>query len=219
MMQSHRLAELYADQLSNTIWLELGATTSGVGSTEYLRELASRYNATLLSVDMIPSDKEYVINSDCEEFCKNYDFENKLGLVYLDNFDWMWEPQQYREFGTNSWMENQIKSYAQRGLAMNNVNSTTSHYKQICALDNAWAEKSVVIMDDTWFEHTIDQFSGKGSAAIYHLLSYGWQVLNGNFGCSYVVIGKNLQPKGNPIFDISVLNQMNPGVGHWRNLD
>jgi hypothetical protein len=207
-MTSHTLAELYASQVANSIWLELGADKFGKqhGSTSFLQDLASRYNAEFISVDIERSNNPLVVQSDAVDFCRLYDFQKRLGLVYLDNFDWIWNPQEYRETAIANWMTGQISNYKSRGVVMNNVNSSLSHLNQIKSLDGAWADSAVVIMDDTWFDHKNDVFCGKGNAAIYYLLSQNWQVLNGEYSESYIIIGKNIIPTGT-LFDTDALNK------------
>jgi len=199
---SHELANLYADQVADSIWLELGAGYS----TVFFQNLASKHNASFISVDIGTFDNLEVIRADAVEFCNSYDFQNRLGLVYLDNFDWLWHPQQYRDDAINHQFANQIKDYRSLGVEMNNINSSVSHLNQITSLDNAWADRAVVIMDDTWFDHKNDVFCGKGNAAIYHLLSKGWQVLNGEYSETYIVMGKNIKPTGT-LFNIDALNK------------
>jgi hypothetical protein len=217
-MSSHHLAELYADQLANTIWLELGADRSSqqTSSTSFLQKLANKHNATFISVDICESPDPTVIQSDAVEFCKNYNFENRLGLVYLDNFDWMWSPQKYRDESINHWMSTQITEYRARGTEMHNIASSLTHLAEMQALDNAWANQALVIMDDTWFDHNNDVFCGKGNAAIYHFLGKQWQVLNGAYNETYITMGKNLKHRGNTIFDVDALNK--PYGRVWKTL-
>jgi hypothetical protein len=211
-MASHELANLYADQVADSIWLELGAGHS----TVFFQNLASKHNASFISVDIGTVDivdNPAVIQADGVEFCNSYNFQNRLGLVYLDNFDWLWQPQQYRDDAINHQFAYQIGQYRSCGVEMHNINSSITHLNQIKSLDNAWANCAVVIMDDTWFDHKNDVFCGKGNAAIYHLLTLGWQVLNGEYSETYVVMGKNINPTGT-LFDIDALNKSHGIV--WR---
>ena len=217
-MSSHHLAESYASQLTNSIWLELGADRSPQqqSSTNVLKQLANKHNAKFLSVDICESPDPLVFQMDALEFCKNYDFDHNLGLVYLDNFDWMWHPQQYRDDSINSWMTGQITDYRARGVEMHNIASSLVHLGQVQALDHAWAERALIIMDDTWFDHNTDVFCGKGGAAVYHLLQKGWQVLDGAYNETYLTLGKNITHQGKTIFDPDALNK--PYGRVWRDL-
>lgn len=220
-MASHHFCELYADQVAGTIWIELGADRDlkEEGSTIFLQNLASKHDSTFISVDVEQvSISSVVVQSDAIDFCKNFDFRRNLGLVYLDNFDWMWHPQKYRDCDDDDhkWLESQIADYRKNGVEMNNIESSLVHLKQISALDNAWADKAVIVMDDTWFDHTNDVFCGKGNAAIYYLLQKNWKVLNGSYNETYVVIGKNIEHRGSVLFDIDALNKRYGRV--WKNL-
>jgi hypothetical protein len=131
-----------------------------------------------------------VVHSTGEDFLKTYDkIDEKISLVYLDNFDWDYELNdqgnsdgRYEVHKTN--YRNKFK------IEMTNLNSQAAHLMQAVYLIslNLLTENCIIVCDDTWYIPREGIYSGKCSAAIPYLLANGFQVADtqgsrNNSGC------------------------------------
>ena len=173
----------------NNIVLEIGSER-GEGSSLWLHEWAKQHNIEFYSVDVEHWQREqdhpeinWIVTSSGSDWCKNMlpDLNKKIKVLYLDNFDWIWEPT-----NISWWIQKQIDSYAQRGVTMNNQNCQEEHRLQIeCCLPYL-DEQSVVIMDDTYYKDANkDQLTGKCATAIPLLLENGFKL----YGTEYATRG------------------------------
>ena len=164
----------------NNIVLEIGSER-GEGSSLWLYAWAKQRNIEFYSVDVEPSHREqthpeinWIVTSSGSDWCKNNlpGLNKKIKVLYLDNFDWIWEPK-----NIPVWIQEQIDSYAQRGVTMNNQNCQEEHRLQLEYCLPYLDEQSVVIMDDTYYEHgNKSQLSGKCATAIPILLANGFKI-------------------------------------------
>jgi len=161
----------------NNIVLEIGSE-NGEGSSVWLHHWAKQRNMEFYSVDVEHSRREgvysninWVVTSSGSDWCKNVlpGLNKKIKVLYLDNFDWIWEPENMPE-----WMQGQIDSYARRGVTMNNQNCQEEHRLQVEYCLPYLDEQSVVIMDDTFYNN--GQWDGKCATAIPLLLKNGFKM-------------------------------------------
>lgn len=186
MGQVFRHAEQYLDQLNVGFWVEIGTSRNGDdGSTRVLAEWAKKYcrYERLTTVDVDPNncdlvrswniDNVEVVNSTGEEYLESFPAHiGYIGLLYLDNFDWDWHPENPEGF-----VRDQMERYTELGLQMNNVNSQRAHLAQAQLALRCFAPTSLVICDDTWYNKWWGHYSGKSGSAIPMLLNAGFKVL------------------------------------------
>lgn len=178
----HKYAEEFTEVFDqdNVCILEIGSE-NGDGSTSYFNDLSIKKGCDFYTVDIDlkefnfqnPKFHQYTMSG--EKFLEETfpSLEKKIAVLYLDNFDWIWEP-----LNIPDWINNQITMYKDKfGLDMNNVESSTVHLKQAIGALPYLAEKSVVICDDTWYARSNGVFMGKSCAAIYYLLAHGFKVV------------------------------------------
>ena len=186
MGQIFRRAEQYLDHVDSTgQFIEIGTSRNGDdGSTKIIAEWAGRFNQKLYTVDIdyeninfvtkynIPNLKTYWGSG--ESFFENFpDHLGPISFLYLDNFDWDWHPDNPEPFV----LEQRLR-YDELGLEMNNVNSQRAHLEQMMLALPYMAKKSLVVLDDTWYNRWWGHYSGKGGAVVPFLLSQGYQVLD-----------------------------------------
>jgi len=179
----YKYAAQYLDQLGPGKFIEIGTSRNGDdGSTRVLSEWATQYGRQLTTIDMDPTNcnlvaswalpNTTVVNSTGEQFLQDFPkHTDYISLLYLDNFDWDWHPQNTPDF-----IRNQQSRYAELGLTMNNVNSQAAHLQQMCYALPAMSPKSIVICDDTWYNKWWGHYSGKSGAVIPLLLNNGFTV-------------------------------------------
>ena len=133
--------EKYSEVLTpDSLVLEIG-TDRGLkraeyaGSTRYMKELADKYSCSFATVDvdnelLLPAIERgvdsYAMTG--EAFCQNVlpDMNKKVSMVYLDNFDWDWNPPQNDPF-----IKEQQELYRTKyNMVMNNVSSQRAHVLQ-----------------------------------------------------------------------------------------
>jgi hypothetical protein len=149
----------------NNIVLEIGShrRNPGVaGSSLFFHNWAKQYNIDFYSIDVIDDATyfynyiNFIVSNSGHEWCRDIlpTLNKKIKMLYLDNFDWIWNPN---EELPNYTIE-QINLYLQRGVIMNNENSQEEHRLQALFCIPYMDNESVVIFDDTWK----DQFSPTG---------------------------------------------------------
>lgn len=164
----------------NNIVLEIGSER-GEGSSLWLYQWAKQHNIEFYSVDVEHGQRErehpeinWIVASSGSDWCKNTlpGLGKKIKVLYLDNFDWIWEPEDI-----SWWIQGQIDSYAQRGVIMNNQNCQEEHRLQLEYCLPYLDEQSVVIMDDTYYKNgNIHHLTGKCATAIPLLLENGFKL-------------------------------------------
>lgn len=182
MGQVFRRAEQYLDQLDKGYFVEIGTSRNGDdGSTKTLDSWATSSGTHLHSVDIDVVNCEYVrnwnlpnttvVNASGQEFLAYA--ASGISLLYLDNFDWDWHPDNTEDF-----VIEQQKHYKTFGLEMNNMNSQRAHLEQMILALPLMTEKSIVVCDDTWFNKWWGHYSGKSGAVVPFLLNNGYEVLH-----------------------------------------
>jgi hypothetical protein len=160
----------------DNIVVEIGSE-NGEGSSVWLYNWAKQRNIEFYSVDVEHHRRErtyleinWVVTSSGSDWCKTIlpGLNKKIKVLYLDNFDWIWEPE-----NISDGIQAQIDSYAQRGVTMNNQNCQEEHRLQLQYCLPYLDEQSVVIMDDTCY---YDYWDGKCATAIPLLLQNGFKI-------------------------------------------
>lgn len=153
------------------------------GSSAYFADLAYTHHMTFVSVDLDEGARNRIrktINPEhsaitefvCAEgthWSENYSGAT-IRVLYLDNFDWDWSTDR-----NQTMIQQQVEWYRDRGINMNNLNCQTTHLKQMINLLPHMAEKSLVIVDDTYEYNGV--FIGKGGAVVPFLLGQGFGML------------------------------------------
>lgn len=200
----HGLLGIYTEifKPGNAI-IEIGC---GKHSTPLLYDIARKTQQTFYACDNqhpeiaeIGQDNEDFIYVDLpgEEFLANHFQHNgeRISAAYLDNFDWMYQPEIYRTENKPDFLNKLVKEYAENGLDLNNVNSSMAHLTQSILIDRYSAEQCAILFDDTWFDYTHEVYLGKGSAAVIYLLNRGWRVAQEISPQSHaVMVTKNIDP-------------------------
>lgn len=203
MGQIFRRAERYLDQLdsNNVGWfVEIGTSRNGDdGSTPVIARWADRFDQKLYTVDIDPRNIDFVTKlgipnlrtwlGSGEKFLSTFpEHLGSISVLYLDNFDWDWHPQNTEDFV----LEQQAR-YKELGMEMNNVNCQAAHVAQAVLAIRSLAEQSIVILDDTFFNPGWGHYTGKGGAAVPFLLSQGFTILETEEQPVYgTILGRNI---------------------------
>jgi hypothetical protein len=175
--------------------VEIGASRPGDDqSTQYLYDLSKHLDIDFITCDInfqrIRELNDQGISAVCnkgEDFLTEY--EPKIAIAYLDNFDWNWHPM-----ATEDWTLIQIKEYREKyNIEMTNLMSQSAHVHQAVLLESRTTENSIICIDDTWFHSTWDTYQGKGGAAVPYLIARGYTVLettNGRSGEYGIILGR-----------------------------
>jgi hypothetical protein len=205
----YRNVEKHLDKLEKGVWIEIG-TERGEGSTRFFADLAKQYATKFYAVDaddaqIASSGQLLKVNGQIPEHvtlvhAKGEDFleelsgkigDEKVSLVYLDNFDWDYWLGGVEEPFVAGVKQNYINKM---NIEMTNLNSQITHLAQAMWLVHMLADKSIVICDDTWFHPNEGIFIGKCSAVIPYLLLNGYSILHnqGYRQNSGVILGRNI---------------------------
>jgi len=197
MGEPFRFLERVKEQIDPSgIVLEIGSDR-GEGSTAWLWEFCFQNKLDFHTVDIhkercLKIQKEILsLNIHCmkgEDFLANTGY--KISAVYLDNFDWIWEPLRYKNTKTPNWIHEQVEEYKKLGIEMNNHNSQITHLEQSIMIENLAAERCIIIFDDTWKNDEHGTYLGKGGAAVPYLFTKRFQVLKE--GDHWIAIGRNI---------------------------
>lgn len=155
------------------------------GSSYYFADLAARHDMRFVTVDLdagalgrsrrnIPQE----ILGNCEFVCAEAlgwtqsfaQRQEKIRVLYLDNFDWDWSTNQHTDM-----IAEQKIWYSARGMIMNNINCQTSHIGQMVNLLPHMTDQCVICVDDTYEYNGV--YIGKGGAVVPYLLSQGFGLL------------------------------------------
>lgn len=194
-------AEKYLDQIDHIgQFVEIGTNRNFQdGSTKIISTWAARYGKNLNTVDIDPVVVEFVkqfnipnleiYNCDGQSFLDDFSKKDQhISLLYLDNFDWDWHPENSEHF-----VIEQQQRYDELGLVMNNVNSQKAHLEQMIAAISTMGEQSIVILDDTWFIKSWGHYSGKGGAVVPYLMGQGYKILETEDHPVYgTIMGRNI---------------------------
>lgn len=123
-----------------------------------------------------------------DQLIKNHPDE-RVSLVYLDNFDWDYWVGREEEAFVPAQKEHYRKTM---GIEMTNINSQQAHLLQAMKLLPIMTENSIIVCDDTWYHPHEGVFVGKCSAVIPLLLLNGYTILHndGYRQNSGVILGK-----------------------------
>lgn len=183
--------EKYMPPQTTGVFVEIGSDRFE-GSTSLLAELAKKHNTKLISVDVTNEAQkrleqkldnvDFVIQTGSEwanEFAQS---DNKIALVYLDNFDYQYDiKDRYEHKG----IQKQIADYAARGIVMNNVACQVEHMKQLLALEKLFYQDTIIMFDDTYLLN--DCWVGKCGACVTYLLSKGYEVSEWETDCGMIM--------------------------------
>jgi len=168
----------------NNIVVEIGSE-NGEGSSLWLHTWAHEHSIKFYSVDVEHRMRErtypeinWVVISSGSNWCKDIlpGLNKTIKVLYLDNFDWI--PDECEAIP--DWVQHQIKCYADRGVVMSNYNCQKEHYLQMLHCLPYMDKQSVVIMDDTWYNSTINSWDGKCAMVIKLLQENGFKIHNGD---------------------------------------
>jgi len=172
------------------IVVEIGSE-NGEGSSVWLYNWAKQLNMEFYSIDVEHRLREktypeinWVVASSGSDWCKDVlpSLNKKIKVLYLDNFDYMYEDTHpeflyiYKE---------QVKSYANRGIIMNNQNSMEEHRLQTKYCLPYMAEQSVILMDDTYYNPQLQSqdpselknWYGKCATALPLMIEAGFSII------------------------------------------
>lgn len=191
----YKNVEQYLDRIDNDSWVEIGVDR-GEGSTKFFADLAEKRGTKFYGVDAdlgqisaattnlavdgkMPDHITLSLNKG-EDFLANWKLtkpDEKISLVYLDNFDWdYWLGQQEESF-----VPIQKQHYRDTmKVEMLNINSQLTHLAQAMRMLPLMSANSIVVCDDTWYHPNEGIFIGKCSAAIPFLLVNGYSLLHQN---------------------------------------
>jgi hypothetical protein len=101
--------------------------------------------------------------------------DEKISLVYLDNFDWNY----WLAVPEESFVPGQRQHYKDvLKVEMLNLNSQLVHLVQAIKLMPLMSANSIIVCDDTWYEPKEGIFIGKCSAAVPFLITQGYQLMH-----------------------------------------
>jgi hypothetical protein len=162
-----------------SVFVEIGSDR-WEGSTEFLANLAAERNTILHSVDINSSASDRINNPSIKwhvgsgsSWCQQYsaNIGKRIGLLYLDNFDYDWDINQ-----VNKMIQDQKIEYLNNyGVTMNNQTCQIEHMKQIIALTPWLASQCIVMFDDTYRYN--DCWIGKCGPAVVYLLALGFEIV------------------------------------------
>jgi hypothetical protein len=197
----YKLFDSVKDQLdSNLLFVEIGSERGG-GSTYYLNSLSKQTGNNFITVDIDPVYLNSSVTSATmsgEEWVEQHLplLKNpKIGLIFLDNFDWINRPTEVRNGTAGPEIYSAIEEYRKKQLKLNNINSAISHLKQVKGMLPYMHDKCVIMFSDTWFNYTLDTFEGKGAGAVYLLMTEGFTVISASNKSNYILMARNIRPK------------------------
>lgn len=215
----YELFEQLKDQLDNDrLFLEIGTSRDGAGSTQFLSRLAYQTSNKFVTVDVDPVlvnaalITKYTMSG--EEFADTVmpTIKNRISLLLMDGFDWIQSPSDVRTGKASQDAYNLIEQYEQRHEQLNNVNSAVSHTLQLLKLRNHFADRCAVMFCETWFNWQLDTFEGKGAGGVYVLLADGFKVISADPNSRYILLGKGImRPPGMPNLNVDALNKKYTG--------
>ena len=192
-----KTANLFSYSSPNQAIVEIGSDRYE-GSTAFFAEQSSKHQLWLHTVD-IDGNCAHRIRRTANEYLARIKFYQQDGVdfarhyrgpgihtVYLDNFDWDWEPG-----NPNRMIDEQRTWYALRGYEMNNENCQLAHYDQMVNLMPFIADDSIVCLDDTY--QINNEWTGKGGMIVPFLVDNGYEILhNEDYG---VILGSGKYTK------------------------
>jgi len=186
MGDCYKQVKNYVNANHSGIVLEIGSDRYE-GSSAYFAEIAEQLGTQFITLDLdenmprrlaqcIPAHLKPItefIHCDGTEWTKTC--KHQISVLYLDNFDWNWEPSSSSKGHWQKRIEEQRTWYQERGITMNNINSQVAHLTQMQNLLPHMTDNCIVCLDDTYL-HT-DVYIGKGGAVVPYLLVNGFEIL------------------------------------------
>jgi hypothetical protein len=176
------------------VFVEIGSDR-GEGSTVFLNQLAAQHNTKLITVDVSSKAKsrwqhqltntEFVVQSG-SEWAKQVELHSKIDVLYLDNFDYIWDINEVRPA-----IQLQMAEYTERGMPMTNQACQIEHLAQMISLYPKLSPGAVVAFDDTYCYN--DCWIGKCGPAVVYLLAQGWQVVQQTLDCGIILKKLDIQ--------------------------
>jgi hypothetical protein len=162
------------------------------GSTNILAGLAKKYGTKLISVDVSSESQdrlqhefdnvEFIIESGSNWASEYAKLGTDIAVLYLDNFDYLYD---INDANTDLRIKQQIVSYADRGIEMNNVNCQIEHMKQLISLMPTFTSDTLIIFDDTYQLNGC--WVGKCGPCVVYLLCLGYEVLEWTTDCGMIM--------------------------------
>ena len=118
----------YIDQLNpGGVFMEVGmdVMSSKINSTAVIHDIADKYGFDFYTIEpakeivdkytrelpeIVSKPNFNLINDTGENFLQNYNGK-PISYVYLDNFDWMYEPERYWKYQEPEWQHEQYLEY------------------------------------------------------------------------------------------------------------
>jgi hypothetical protein len=181
-----KLENINLSSNDHNIVVEIGSE-NGEGSSVWLYNWATEHDMEFYSVDVEHRLRErtyphinWVVASSGSDWCKTIlpTLNKKIKVLYLDNFDWNWDPNIVHPH-----IQQQISKYLERSVTMNNQNCQEEHRLQVEYCLPYLDQQSVVIMDDTYYNN--EELTGKCATAIPLLLQNGFKM----YGTEYATRG------------------------------
>jgi len=173
------------------IFVEIGSDRYE-GSTSILAGLAKKYGTTLISVDVLSDSQDrlqhefdnvkFIIEAGSTWANKYAKLGPKIAVLYLDNFDYLYD---INNANTDLRIKQQLASYADRGIEMNNVNCQIEHMKQLISLIPTFTPDTLIIFDDTYQLNGC--WVGKCGPCVIYLLCLGYEVLQWTTDCGMIM--------------------------------
>ena len=178
MGKLYQQVEQFITPSPQEIWIEIGSDR-WEGSSLFFGNLAQKHAVDFYSIDLKDSSSRRVHHpnirwqiSEGLQWCQTVlpTLDKKVGLVYLDNFDYAWNVNQW-----NDHIRDQRKEYLEKfGVEMTNQNCQLAHIQQMLAIEPFLTHDATVICDDTYTLN--DCWVGKGGGVVLYLLAKGWQI-------------------------------------------
>lgn len=178
------LAEKFLEKIEpDSVFVEIGSDR-GEGSTQYFADLAQQHNTVLHTVDLLdrknknndhPSVRWHIGAGSTWAQTEYPKIGKKISLLYLDNFDWTWDPDDIP-----GWIQSQITEYKTKfNIDMNNANCQAEHLAQITNLLPWLSDSAVVLCDDT-FPLSINAtiWGGKCGLVVPYLENFNFRVVD-----------------------------------------
>jgi len=173
------------------IFVEIGSDRYE-GSTTILAGLAKKCGTKLISVDVLNEAQdrlqrefdnvEFIIDSGSKWANEYAKLGTNIAVLYLDNFDYLYD---INDANTHTIIKQQIASYADRGIEMNNVNCQIEHMKQLISLMPTFTPDTLIIFDDTYQLNGC--WVGKCGPCVVYLLCLGYEVLEWTTDCGMIM--------------------------------
>jgi len=173
------------------VFVEIGSDRYE-GSTNILAGLAKKYGTKLISVDVSSESQdrlqhgfdnvEFIIESGSTWASEYARLGTNIAVLYLDNFDYLYD---VNDANTDPRIQQQIASYADRGIDMNNVNCQIEHMKQLISLMPKFTSDTLIIFDDTYQLNGC--WVGKCGPCVIYLLCLGYEVLEWTTDCGMIM--------------------------------